>query len=104
MAQYYEIFQGIVNKGAEELLQLLESLDAFRRLERLELFLSACEIIDDSPTAPVKSQRLRKAFSLASSVDPMPIIQQGFKGPDIGKAIYAQQLQKIAEGLFGTDL
>lgn len=103
VAQYHEIFQTIVNKGAEELLQLLESLDAFRRLERLELFLSACELIDESPMASVKSQRLRKAFSLAASVDPLPIVQQGLKGADIGKAIHAQQLQKITEGLFGTD-
>ncbi len=99
VARYHESFQSVMHQEAEGLLQLLEAVDAFRRVERLELFLSSCEIMDMSDTALAKSQRLRKAFGLAAAIDPTPIVLQGLKGPEIGKAIRQKQLQIISEGL-----
>jgi tRNA nucleotidyltransferase (CCA-adding enzyme) len=82
-------------------LGLLEQLDSFRRPERLEQFLLACEADRrgrlglaeaDYPQAAF----LRRAHAAAAQVDAQPFIDGGLAGPAIGAAIREARVRAIA--------
>lgn len=90
----------ILTADAAQLLQLLEALDVFRRPERLELFLSACGIIEEKAVvASNRAERLQQAYQLAQTVDATPILQRGLRGKDIGNALREQQERVIRAGI-----
>ncbi|HVV67805.1 MAG TPA: multifunctional CCA tRNA nucleotidyl transferase/2'3'-cyclic phosphodiesterase/2'nucleotidase/phosphatase [Gammaproteobacteria bacterium] len=96
VARYQSDYLHVLNWDAAQLLQLLEALDVFRRPERLALFLSACEIIEEDTTvASKRAERLQRAYQLAQTVDPTPILQRGLRGKDIGNALREQQERVI---------
>jgi tRNA nucleotidyltransferase (CCA-adding enzyme) len=83
-------------------LKLLISLDALRRPERLQTFLTACladkrgrlgHEQDDYPQA----DWLRSARDAAAAVTSVPFIAQGLQGPAVGAAIEKARIQAIAE-------
>jgi tRNA nucleotidyltransferase (CCA-adding enzyme) len=74
------------------LLRLLESADAFRRPERFERLLLACEADfrgrpgwEDRPYP--QADALRTARSAAAAVAAQPLAQQGLAGPDLAQAL-----------------
>ena len=82
-------------------LGLLEQLDSFRRPERLDQFLLACEADRrgrlglaeaDYPQAAF----LRRAHTAAAQVDAQPFIDGGLAGPAIGTAIRDARVRAIA--------
>ena len=86
----------------ETKLKLFESLDAFRRPERFELFLLACEA--DSRGRPgyedrilEKPEILRRALVAANTVDAAKLAQQGLSGPEIAKALHKQRIAAIQD-------
>ena len=81
-------------------LQLLERLDAFRRPERLQRFLAACEADKrgrlglsegDYPQAAF----LRAARDAAAAIDAKPFVAEGIAGPKLGEAIRAARIGAI---------
>ncbi|TWH64443.1 tRNA nucleotidyltransferase (CCA-adding enzyme) [Azomonas agilis] len=83
------------------LLKLLQQLDALRRPERFELYIAACEM--DSRGRLGFEQRLypqaaylRGALRVARQVEPQPLIEQGYKGADLGEALEAARLRALA--------
>ena len=94
---------------AEALVGLLDSADAWRRPERFELLLQACDIIarsnvedDDGPE--VRSRcRLRSALRRASALDTSVIAQRataaGERGPAIGAAIHQARVLAVEDEL-----
>ena len=94
---------------AEALVGLLDSADAWRRPERFELLLQACDIIeraqaedDDGPQ--VRSPcRLRSALKRASALDTSAIAQRasatGERGPAIGAAIHQARVLAVEDEL-----
>lgn len=90
---------------AEELrpattLDLLQSLDAFRRPERFEQFLLACEA--DYRGRPGYEQRpypqatrLREAREAALSVDPAPLTARGLEGNALAEALRQARVAAI---------
>lgn len=85
----------------DTLLKLFERLDAFRRPQRLEDFLLACEAdargrtgLEQEPYP--QANYLREAFAAAQAVDVQALIAQGQQGADIGKALKAARIQAIA--------
>jgi tRNA nucleotidyltransferase (CCA-adding enzyme) len=85
----------------ETKLKLFESLDAFRRPERFELFLLACEA--DSRGRPGYEDRLlekpdilRRALAAAQAVDAAALAQQGLKGEAIASELRRQRIAAIA--------
>jgi len=81
-------------------LKTLESLDAFRRPERFELFLLACEA--DSRGRPGFEDNqfeqptiYRKAFNAAQKLNAKELVQQGLKGPEIKAALFKQRVTAI---------
>jgi tRNA nucleotidyltransferase (CCA-adding enzyme) len=83
-------------------LKLIVSLDALRRPQRLETFLTACMADkrgrlgheqDDYPSA----DWLRRARHAAASITSAPFVAQGLQGPAVGAAIEKARIQAIAE-------
>ncbi|HEY1991978.1 MAG TPA: HD domain-containing protein, partial [Gammaproteobacteria bacterium] len=94
---------GLVHKAEEirsdTLLKLLESVDAFRRPERFELFLLACEAdhrgrtgLEDTPFP--QGAYLRKAFAAARQVR-SESLDAGLTGAQIGEALKKQRLEAV---------
>jgi tRNA nucleotidyltransferase (CCA-adding enzyme) len=94
---YFELNQMVISfsaslkkeLNAEESLQLLEKLDAFRREERFEDFLAVCQILN------VDISHLKRNYELAQSVKVQEIISQGIQGVAIKNALFQARLEKM---------
>jgi tRNA nucleotidyltransferase (CCA-adding enzyme) len=93
---------------AEALVGLLDSADAWRRPERFELLLQACDTIasaqadDDDPELRPRC-KLRSALRCASALDTRVIAQRataaGERGPAIGAAIHQARVLVVEDEL-----
>jgi tRNA nucleotidyltransferase (CCA-adding enzyme) len=94
--------------GAAALVRLLERCDAFRKPQRFELVLLACECdargrlgLEDKPYP--QGQRLLAALASAQAVPTHDIAviaqQQGLDGPRIGETIHRARIQAVEEQL-----
>ncbi len=95
---------GLVHKAEEirsdTLLKLLESVDAFRRPERFELFLTACEAdhrgrtgLEDTPFP--QAAYLRKAFAAARAVTTESLDTTKLSGAEIGTELKKKRLEAV---------
>jgi tRNA nucleotidyltransferase (CCA-adding enzyme) len=95
---------GLVHKAEEirsdTLLKLLESVDAFRRPERFELFLTACEAdhrgrtgLEDTPFP--QADYIRRAFAAARAVTTESLDTANLKGAEIGEALKKKRLDAV---------
>ena len=96
------------NFGAEAVLRLLVRCDALRRPERFLLALQACECdargrLGKEDETYAQGPRLAKLLQAAQSVDSATIsaqaLQEGLKGPEIGKRLDAARLAAIESAL-----
>ena len=85
-----------------KLLRLLENLDALRRPQRFQHFLSACEIdargrqgLEDRTYPQV--QRLQVMRNAVKAVEIQPLLAQGLKGPALAEAVRQARLRAIAQ-------
>lgn len=83
------------------LVRLLESLDAFRRAERFEQFLIACEAdargragLGDKPYP--QADLLRAAFGAAQAVNPRDLVEAGYRGAQIGEQLHLRRVEAVA--------
>jgi tRNA nucleotidyltransferase (CCA-adding enzyme) len=85
---------------ASTLLELLQSFDVYRRPQRLEEFISACEMDArgrkglEQINYP-QADYLRGAATAARSVAVQPLLEKGFKGPELGEAIKRERLKAL---------
>jgi tRNA nucleotidyltransferase (CCA-adding enzyme) len=82
-------------------LKLLTELDALRRPERLEIFLAACEAdkrgrLGQQDADYPQADFLRRARAAAAAVNAASFVEQGLRGPDIGKAMEQARTRAIA--------
>ncbi|WP_339543956.1 multifunctional CCA addition/repair protein [Pseudomonas sp. RA_35y_Pfl2_P32] len=82
------------------LLELLHSFDVYRRPQRFEEFIVACEM--DARGRKGLEQRsypqadyLRGAATAARNVAVQPLLEQGFKGPELGEALKRERLKAL---------
>ncbi len=85
---------------ASTLLELLQHFDVFRRPQRFEEFIAACEM--DARGRKGLEQRaypqadyLRGAMQAARAVAVQPLLEQGFKGPQLGEALRLERLKAL---------
>ena len=88
------------NLPAETLFELLQHFDIYRRPERFEQFLAACEMIAWGRAAPrpisyTQASYLRAAADAARAVEVTPLIEQGYQGAELGQALKRQRLQAL---------
>ena len=85
---------------ASTLLELLQRFDVYRRPQRFEEFIVACEMdakgrlgLENRPYP--QADYLRGAAQAALSVAVQPLLEQGFKGPDLGEALKRERLKAL---------
>jgi len=83
---------------ADALLDMLQHCDIYRRPERFEQFVAACEMHAQAG-APgellFEADYLHGAASAARAVAVKPLLDQGFKGAELGKALTAARLDAL---------
>lgn len=82
--------------GAAELFNLLLHFDIHRRPERFEQFIAACEMIACSESrAYPPSAWLHTAATSVRAVEAKSLIEQGYKGAELGEALKRERLKAI---------
>lgn len=85
----------------ETLLKLLEGTDAFRRPARFEQFLLVCEA-DARGRKGLENRAypqpdyLRGALTAAQSIEPKKLVEEGYKGVELGKELHQRRQHAIA--------
>lgn len=102
VTRHHGVYHRAEELRPETLLKTLEQLDAFRRPERLEMFLLACEA--DSRGRPGFETRhfaqpdiFRRAFAAANTVQARDLAAQGLTGKAVGEALHRQRVEVIRQ-------
>lgn len=102
VTQYHGLYHRAAELKASTMLKLLQNLDLFRRPQRLEQFLLACEA--DSRGRSGFEEReyeqpdiIRHAYRAAVAVDSQAVIADGFSGKEIGAELTRRRIVAIAE-------
>jgi tRNA nucleotidyltransferase (CCA-adding enzyme) len=102
VARHHGLVHKVVELRAGTILKLLEQTDAFRRPQRFELFLLACEAdhrgrtgLEDTPFP--QADYLRRAFAAANAVDPRSLGIEGLEGAKIGAQIHDARLDAVKQ-------
>jgi tRNA nucleotidyltransferase (CCA-adding enzyme) len=82
------------------LLELLQSFDVYRRPQRFEEFIIACEMdargrLGLEQRSYPQADYLRGAAEAARKVAVQPLVEQGHKGKELGEALKAARLQAL---------
>lgn len=100
VGQYHTHAHKAQELKASTLLELLQSFDVFRRPQRFEEFIAACEMdargrlgLESRPYP--QADYLHGAANAARSVAVQPLLEQGFKGPELGEALRLERLKAI---------
>ncbi|SDA78574.1 tRNA nucleotidyltransferase (CCA-adding enzyme) [Pseudomonas sp. NFACC15-1] len=100
VGQYHTHGHRALELKASTLLELLQSFDVYRRPQRFEEFIAACEM--DARGRKGLEQRsypqadyLRGAAAAARAVAVQPLLEKGFKGPQLGEAIKRERLKAL---------
>ena len=100
VGQYHTHGHRALELKASTLLELLQSFDVYRRPQRFEEFIAACEM--DARGRKGFEQRsypqadyLRGAAAAARGVAVQPLLEKGFKGPELGEAIKRERLRAL---------
>ena len=100
VSEYHTHGHRALELKASTLLALLQSFDVYRRPQRFEEFIAACEM--DARGRKGLEQRsypqaeyLRGAASAARAVEVQPLLEKGFKGPELGEAIKRERLKVL---------
>ncbi|MBD9427310.1 multifunctional CCA addition/repair protein [Pseudomonas sp. PDM15] len=85
---------------ANTLLELLQSFDVYRRPQRFEEFIAACEMdargrLGLEQREYPQSAYLRGAMQAARAVAVQPLVQQGFRGAELGEALKGERLKAL---------
>ena len=74
--------------------ELFESLDGFRKKDRVEQFLLVCTA--DKRGRLGLADWLRKAFAAAAAIEAKPFVERGIAGPAIGEAVRRARIAAVA--------
>lgn len=81
----------------EQLLEILQRFDIYRRPQRFEEFIGACEMAalgHGQPSYP-QADYLRGAAAAARAVDVKPLVEQGLTGQGLGEALKGERLKAL---------
>ncbi|QXH51992.1 multifunctional CCA tRNA nucleotidyl transferase/2'3'-cyclic phosphodiesterase/2'nucleotidase/phosphatase [Pseudomonas fakonensis] len=76
------------------LLEMLQKFDVYRRPQRFEDFIAACEMAALGPGYP-QGEYLRGAAEAARAVDVKPLVEQGLTGQALGEALKGERLKAL---------
>jgi len=102
VARYHTHCHRVMELRPKTVLKTLQALDPFRKPQRFEQFLLACEIdargrtgLEERPYP--QTARFRAAYQAAAAVQARPFVEQGLKGGDLAEAIRRARLAAIKE-------
>jgi len=101
VTEYHLYFHRARELRAGTLLKLFQRLDLFRRPERLQMFLLACEADSRGRPGDYQTRELeqpalfRTAFAAAAEVDVQPILDRGLSGKAIADELQQQRIRAI---------
>ena len=107
-AKYHTHCHRALELRAATLVDTLQALDAWRRPERFEQFLLACEADSrgrkgcESNAYP-QARHFRQAFQAASNLDVRQFVDQGLQGPDIREAIRQARIRAVKKAVSTTE-
>ena len=87
---------GLQPLSAEKALQLIQAADAFRRPQRWQQLLQACELLGASKRT---INTLVQAWQAVQQISPQPFIDRGLRGPAIARALHQARLAAL-QGLW----
>ena len=89
--------QRALELSAAELFDLLQHFDIHRRPERFEHFIAASEMIalHEAPQPSAQSTHLRAAVSAVRAVQAKALMEQGYKGAELGEALKRERFNAI---------
>ena len=97
VGRYHTHCHRLAELSPETVLKTLQNLDVFRRPQRFEQFLLACEAdsrgrkgFADQPYP--QAENFRRAFKLASQVDIAAVLAEGFEGAKIGQELQRRRV------------
>ena len=100
VGQYHTHGHRALELKASTLLELLQSFDIYRRPQRFEEFIAACEMDArgrkglEHRSYP-QADYLRGAAKAAREVAVQPLLELGFKGPELGEALKRERLKAL---------
>ncbi len=104
VTQHHGVYHRAEELRPSTLLDLLERIDAFRRPERLEQYLLACEA--DSRGRPGFEEQhfaqpgiIRQAYHAAMQVSPKEVVGKGFSGKQVGEELHRLRVVAIKVAL-----
>lgn len=100
VGEYHTHCHRALELRAQTLAELFQHFDLYRRPERFELFLAACEMgargrlgLDRQPYP--QADYLRAAAAVARGVTVQPLLEQGIKGAELGEALKRERLNAL---------
>lgn len=105
VARYHGQFRRIDGElNALDVVRTLEGTDAFRRPERFQQFLLACEAdlrgrTGFSDGVYRQAELFKRALAAANDVDIKAIVSRGFKGDAIAKELKRERVRVVAEAM-----
>ncbi|MFJ4145607.1 multifunctional CCA addition/repair protein [Pseudomonas sp. NPDC089734] len=100
VGQYHTHGHRALELKPSTLLELLQSFDVYRRPQRFEEFIAACEMDARGRTgfeqrSYPQAEYLRGAAHAARSVAVQPLVEKGFKGQELGNALKNARLDAL---------
>ncbi len=107
-ARYHAHCHKIAELRPATVVDTLEAMDAFRRPERVDMFVTACEAdfrgrtgVGDKPYP--QAELFRRVFKAARAVDSTAIAAEGTRGPEIGVRIREARIAAARQVLSSLD-
>jgi tRNA nucleotidyltransferase (CCA-adding enzyme) len=105
VARYHSHCHHFEDLKPKTVLKTLQNLDAFRRPQRFEQFLLACEAdargrlgLSEQPYP--QANWFRQVFTVANQVEAKAVVADGFTGVAVGEELYRRRLQAVAHCLW----
>jgi tRNA nucleotidyltransferase (CCA-adding enzyme) len=100
VGQYHTHGHRALELKPSTLAELLQSFDVYRRPQRFEEFIAACEMdargrLGLEERAYPQADYLRGAAAAARTVAVQPLLERGFKGPELGEALKQERLKAL---------
>lgn len=100
VTEYHLYIHRIDELKASTMIKFFNAVDAFRRPERFQLFLIACEAdsrgrLGYEDIAPIQIKHCQSYLQAAQAVDVQDIIAQGCQGPAVKKELDQQRIRAI---------
>jgi len=100
VAQFQDEGHRALTLSAAALLEMLQRFDVYRRPQRFEAFIEACQTqaragADSGSADYAPGDYLRGAAAAARAVQARPLVERGLTGPALGEAMKAERLAAL---------